>query len=171
MQIILKVHLDDSEERCLEFPVNPDSTCEDVLACVQESGEGPAILTQLANGHGMFKKSKREKYYSRDKSIQQLLFTIVWCCYNTVIYSYWIGVMFGDFMFVFAKAFNTLKGELFRCFAVASQNQFHLSCFKLHHECSEQIFESKCMKCNMQCYQKKPKIRMVYCQLYLKELE
>ncbi|VDI26419.1 Hypothetical predicted protein [Mytilus galloprovincialis] len=61
-EIILKVHLDDSEERCLEFPVNPDSTCEDVLACVQESGEGPAILTQLANGHE-HRLGEHEKLY------------------------------------------------------------------------------------------------------------
>ncbi|VDI09464.1 apoptosis-stimulating of p53 protein 1 [Mytilus galloprovincialis] len=61
-KIILKVHLDDSEERCLEFPVNPDSTCEDVLACVQESGEGPAILTQLANGHE-HRLGEHEKLY------------------------------------------------------------------------------------------------------------
>jgi hypothetical protein len=47
MQIILKVHLDDNEERCLEFPVTPESTCEDVLACMREPGEGSAIITQL----------------------------------------------------------------------------------------------------------------------------
>lgn len=53
MQIILKVHLDDDdEERCLEFPVTPESTCEDVLACVREPGEGSAIITQLSNGQG-----------------------------------------------------------------------------------------------------------------------
>ena len=52
MQIILKVHLDDNEERCLEFPVTPESTCEDVLACMREPGDGSAIITQLSNGQG-----------------------------------------------------------------------------------------------------------------------
>ena len=52
VQIILKVHLDDNEERCLEFPVTPESTCEDVLACMREPGEGSAIITQLSNGQG-----------------------------------------------------------------------------------------------------------------------
>lgn len=61
--IILKVHLDDSEERCLEFPVNPDSTCEDVLACVNsESGEGSAIITQVYNGQER-KVGEYEKLY------------------------------------------------------------------------------------------------------------
>jgi hypothetical protein len=51
-QVILKVFLDDDEERSIDVPVTPESTCEDVLECVREPGEEPCHIAELWRGCG-----------------------------------------------------------------------------------------------------------------------
>lgn len=66
MVIILKVHVDDLDQRCIEVPVTPETTCSDVLSLAQEPGGGATYcLVQTWKG--------QEQILKEDENIFEFL--------------------------------------------------------------------------------------------------
>ncbi|XP_033736366.1 apoptosis-stimulating of p53 protein 1-like [Pecten maximus] len=62
-QIILKVHVNDLDQRCIEVPVTPDTTCSDVLSLAQEPGGGATYcLVQTWKGQEQILKEDENIY-------------------------------------------------------------------------------------------------------------